>query len=189
MPTRIQRILEPVAGLASPLAGLFLWQLDDQTRRLTEDTRGATAAELTWQSASGMNTIGMLLAHIGAVEIGWINGTVLGRPRGEGWMLPIAWIDVGIPLPPDAAPPAALAGRELPFFDDLLARARAFTKQALAPLTDQDVYRRFHVAWSPELEIDGNVGWTLYHVLEHQAGHHGQINLLRHQYRAAHSGR
>jgi len=25
-----------------------------------------------------------------------------------------------------------------------------------------------------------NVGWVLYHMLEHEAGHHGQINLLRH---------
>jgi len=25
-----------------------------------------------------------------------------------------------------------------------------------------------------------NVGWVLYHILEHEAGHRGQINLLRH---------
>jgi hypothetical protein len=25
--------------------------------------------------------------------------------------------------------------------------------------------------------------WILYHLLEHQAGHYGQILLLRHQYR------
>jgi len=28
-----------------------------------------------------------------------------------------------------------------------------------------------------------SVRWILYHVLEHQAGHYGQILLLRHQYR------
>jgi hypothetical protein len=28
--------------------------------------------------------------------------------------------------------------------------------------------------------------WTLYHMLEHLAGHYGQILLLRHQYRARH---
>ena len=28
-----------------------------------------------------------------------------------------------------------------------------------------------------------NVRWILYHVLEHQAGHYGQMLLLRHQYR------
>ena len=25
--------------------------------------------------------------------------------------------------------------------------------------------------------------WILYHILEHEAGHYGQINLLAHQYR------
>ena len=25
-----------------------------------------------------------------------------------------------------------------------------------------------------------NVGWVLYHLIEHEAGHRGQINLLRH---------
>jgi len=25
-----------------------------------------------------------------------------------------------------------------------------------------------------------NVGWVFYHMIEHEAGHHGQINLLRH---------
>ena len=28
-----------------------------------------------------------------------------------------------------------------------------------------------------------NVRWILYHVLEHQAGHYGQMLLLRHEYR------
>jgi uncharacterized damage-inducible protein DinB len=180
---RIRRVLVPVPGTRSPLAGRFLWQLDDQSRRLTEDTRGATADELAWQPAPGVNTIGMLLAHVAAVEVRWTNLGVLERARDEGWPLPIAARDIGVPLAAGGAPPAALAGRELPFFDDLLARARTFTKQALAPLGDADLERRFHAAWSAELEVEGNLGWTLYHLLEHEAGHYGQINLLRHLYR------
>jgi len=30
--------------------------------------------------------------------------------------------------------------------------------------------------------------WTLYHLLEHEAGHYGQILLLRHQARVAAGG-
>src|SRR5438105_14961537 len=59
-----RRILEPAAGIRSRNAGLFLWQLDDQSRQLMEDTRGATPAQLGWQPAPGANTIRMLLAHI-----------------------------------------------------------------------------------------------------------------------------
>ncbi len=186
MPTLIQRIMAPSPGTASPLAGLFLWQLDDQSRRLTEDTRGALAAELEWQPGPGMNTIGMLLAHIAAVEVGWIRAAVLGLDRDSGEVLGLTKRQIDIPLPDGAAPPASLACRELAYYDDLLARARAFARASVAPLTDTDLDRRFRTpaTWEPGNEFEGTIGWALYHVLEHEAGHYGQINLLRHQYRS-----
>jgi uncharacterized damage-inducible protein DinB len=188
MPTLIQRILEPRPGVASRLVGLFLWQLDDQSRRLAEDTRGAPAQELAWQPAPGMNTIGMLLAHIGAVEVGWVRAAVHGLERDSREVLGIGRREIGIPLAADGTPPASLAGRELPYFDDLLARAREHTRAAVAGLTDADLDRRFRTpaTWQPGAEFEGTIGWALYHILEHEAGHYGQINLLRHQYRAGH---
>ena len=187
MPTLIHRILEPASGTTSRLVGLFQWQLDDQTRRLTEHTRGATTEELEWQPAPGMNTMGMLLAHIAVVEVGWIGVGVLEKGWDEAdTVLPIRWKEIGIPFAPDGAPPAALKGRDLAYFDGLLAGARRHTKQAVASLTDADIDRRFRTVapWNDDLTFEGSVGWVLYHILEHEAGHYGQINLLRHQYRA-----
>ena len=80
----IQRNMAPSPGIASPLGGLFLWQLDDQSRRL--------ATPATWADAE------------------------------------------------------------------------------------------------PGSVFEASIGWALYHVLEHEAGHYGQINLLRHQYRARGGG-
>jgi len=42
----------------------------------------------------------------------------------------------------------------------------------------------------PPTRCDGSnatytVRWVLYHVLEHEAAHYGQIGLIRHQYRNA----
>ena len=179
----MQRFLEPKPGMQSKAVGLFLWQLDDQTRRLKEDTRGATSEELAWQPAPGMNTMGMLLAHIALVEAGWIGAAALGLEWTKIDVLPVTWPDSGIPLPADAAPPAALRGKDLAFFDDVLDRARDFTRKALAPLADSDLDRRFHRRRADGSEFEGNVGWAIYHVLEHEAGHYGQIGLLRHQYR------
>jgi len=187
MTTIIQRIMSPTPGMASPIAGLFLWQLDDQSRRLTEDTRGAQPDELGWQPAPGMNTIGMLLAHIPAVEVGWIRAAVFGRDRDSGEVLGLTKRQIEMPLAQGSGPPAALAGRELPYFDDLLARAREFTRASVATLTDADLDRRFRTPASWEAgggEFEGTIGWALYHILEHEAGHYGQINLLRHQYRS-----
>jgi uncharacterized damage-inducible protein DinB len=186
VPTLIQRILEPASGTTSRLVGLFQWQLDDQTRRLTEDTRGATADELAWQPAPGLNTIGMLLAHIAVVEVGWIGVGVLEKSWDEAdTVLPMRWKEIGIPFPVDGAPPATLKDRDLAYFDELLAGSRRHTKRAIASLTDADIDRRFRspLPWDAAVTFEGSVGWVLYHVLEHQAGHYGQINLLRHHYR------
>jgi uncharacterized damage-inducible protein DinB len=54
----------------------------------------------------------------------------------------------------------------------------------VTPLTDANLERRFTRTRADGSTFEGNVGWTLYHILEHEAGHYGQINLLRHQYRA-----
>lgn len=184
----MQRIMAAASGIASPIAGLFLWQLDDLSRRLAEDTRGATADELQWQPTRGMNTIGMLLAHIAAVEVGWVRAALRGLDRDSGEVLVLTKREIGMPLAADGPPSPALAGRELPYFDDLLARARAYTRKEIAALSDADLDRRFTTpaSWEkePGMQFEGTIGWMLYHVLEHQAGHYGQINLLRHQYRA-----
>ena len=178
-------ILVPPSGYRSREAGLFLAQLDDQSMRLTKDTRGLTAAALGWQPAPGMNTIGMLLAHIAIVEVYWTQVGPLGLTAFETEsVLGIGLDDDGLPLAAGGTPPAALKGRELPFFDDLLARARAYAKGAVATLTDADLEREV-----PRKGRDGtpreilNLRWILYHMLEHEAGHYGQINLLAHQYR------
>ncbi|MEK7330861.1 MAG: DinB family protein, partial [Candidatus Eisenbacteria bacterium] len=182
MPTLTQHILAPAPGTTSRLAGLFLWQLDDQSRRLTEDTRGATPEELGWQQALGMNTIGMVLAHIAMVEIGWVEAGIRDRAWACDEVLQMNYKECGVPLAADGVPPPGLHGRELAFFDDLLARARAHTRAVVAPLTDANLERRFTQRKGTDREFEGNVGWTLYHILEHEAGHYGQINLLRHHY-------
>lgn len=185
MPQIIDRTLEPAPGMKSRLVGLFAWQLDDQSRRLALDTRGLTPEELEWQIAPGMNTIGMLLAHIALVEAAWIGAAAAGMEWAKIDVLPVKWPDSGIPLPKDAAQPAALRGKDLAFYDDVMSHARAFTKQTLAPLADADLERRCVRIRADGTQFEYNVGWALYHVLEHEAGHFGQINLLRHQYRLA----
>ena len=135
MPEVVYRILEPAAGAKSKLVGLFLCQLDDQSRRLTEDTRGATPEELAWQPAPGMNTIGMLLAHIAVVEASWIGRGLHGLDDLAAGVLPIGREETGMPMPEHAAPPAFLKGKSLAFFDDLLQRSRAYTRRESATLT------------------------------------------------------
>jgi uncharacterized damage-inducible protein DinB len=159
--------------------------MDDQSRRLAEDTRGASPAELQWQPARGFNTIGMLLAHLAIVEVYWMQVAESGKTDFDSRpVLGIGPDDDGIPIAEDGAAPATLAGENLDFYDDLLARARAHTKEIAARYTGADLDRE----WTLHSKSTGNVHrisvrWILYHLLEHFAGHYGQINLMRHQYR------
>ena len=182
----IRSIIEPASGYASREVASFIAQLDDQLTRLTTATRDMTAEELAWQPRPGTNTIGMLLAHLAIVEVFW---TALILKREENFqsepVLGVGMDDDGMPVPEEGLPPAALAGKDLAFYDDLLARGRAFVKEASKETPDSDLDREI-----PRTRADGtrrliNVRWYYYHLLEHFAGHYGQILLLRHLYRVA----
>ena len=186
--TNLQRYaIEPPAGFRSREAALFLAQLDDQSRRLTEDTRALTPAQLEWQAAPGGNTIGMLLAHIACWEVFWTRMALEGRaaPVEIRDVLGLGLEDVGTPLPVDGRPPAGLAGRDVTYFHDLLARARAHTRAVAAGLADADLEREIQRQHPDGSRTAITVRWALYHMLEHLAAHYGQANLLRHLQRAS----
>ncbi len=171
------------AGYASQEVATLIAQLDDQLRRQKEQTRTLTPADLEWQPAPGMNTIGMLMAHQALVEVGWTGIGIQDLQRNEIRFQEILGIgdkDDGVPLAPDGTPPAALAGKDLEFFDGLLDRARQHLKGVAAPVRDSDltiVRSRTRPDGEPR-EVE--VRWTIYHMLEHFAGHFGQILLLQH---------
>jgi len=72
---------------------------------MREDTLGATPDELGWQPTVGVNTIGMLLAHIAVVEVSWVRAGV----QLQGWdirdVFPLLWEEAGIPMPAHGQPP------------------------------------------------------------------------------------
>ena len=173
------------AGYASQEVASFVAQLDDQLRRQKEHTRTLTPADLEWQPAPGMNTIGMLMAHQAITEVGWTGLWIEDLQRNEIRFQEILGIDdSGMPLAPNSAPPAALAGKDLAFFDDLLDRARKHLKGVAASVRDSDltmIRSRIRPNGEP---IEVEVRWIIYHMLEHFAGHFGQILLLQHARRA-----
>lgn len=184
MPLLTRSVIVPPAEFRSREAGSFFAQLEDQSERLTEDTRGLSPAALAWQPAPGLNTIGMLLAHIAIVEVFWTQAGPLRQSSFDtAGVLGIGMDDDGMPIPEGGLPPATLAGKGLAFYDDLLARARAYSRPVLAELTDADLDQEVHRKRRDGTEHHCNVRWVLYHMVEHQAGHYGQINLLAHQHR------
>ena len=183
-------ILEVPSAFRSQQAALLMASLDDQHALLVRDLEGITTAELEWQSRPGMNTIGMLLAHIAIVEVFWTQVGPEQKPREQWGTDTILGLNSrtgdGMPAKSDALPPANLSGNDLSYYVDLLAKARAYANHAVMTLDDaamDKVFQRTRLYDGKTEEL--NIRWVLYHMLEHFSGHYGQILMLRHMYRDA----
>lgn len=189
MATMLQTLLEVPAGYRSETAGRFLWQMDEQRRVLFSDTRGITPEELSWQHAAGMNSIGMLLAHIAYAENHLAQVGLEGKDSSDTQAaIGLSVEEEGMPLEAGAPPSPALDGRDLIWFDALLERGRSYTRRVAMTLTDADLGRVVRRRRPDGTERVFNVGWVLYHMLEHEAGHRGQIALMRHLYQTSRAG-
>jgi hypothetical protein len=181
MQTIVRSKIEPLPEFRSREAGSFLAQLDDQLRLLKERTRDLTPEDLMWQPAPGMNTIGMLLAHLAVVEVWWTKVVLEHDPNPETRpILGIGEDDDGLPLGEDAPPFPLLNGKDIAFYVDLLDRGRAYFKRVAKDLPEEDMEREFSRERPDGSTRVLNVRWYYYHVLEHFAGHYGQILLLMH---------
>lgn len=181
MPEVVKTLLEVPTGYRSQIVARYLWQMDDLTRQVIQATGDMTSESLGWQLAPGVNTVGMLLAHIAVAEAHITAIGVEGRENSDvPGVIGIGMDDDGLPLPPDGRPPEALNGRDFAFFRTLLEKARANTRRVALALTDADLPRVIERRRPDGTTRLLNVEWGLYHLVEHQAGHLGQILVLRH---------
>jgi hypothetical protein len=172
-------------AVANPRVTSFAAQLDDQLAALQKNTVDLETRHLEWQSHPGVNTVGMLLAHLAVVDVWWMRLRPHETPEAEcdGIMKKIIGIgmdDDGLPLAPDGVHPQALAGKTMDDYMRMIAAARAATHTELRQWRDADLVETYTFR---DRIISRE--WTVYHVLEHFCGHYGQILLLRHLMRDA----
>lgn len=184
----IERKLSVPAGYniqRDPRVASFAAQLDDQLARLKKDCAELEIRHLEWQPQPGVNTIGMLLAHLAIVDIWWLRiaPNLIPEPETDKIFRDIIGIggdDDGLPLPPDGKHPGTLAGKTLDDYLRIIDNARAVSHQELGKWRDTELDTTY-----PLRDRVISREWTLYHVLEHFAGHYGQILLLKHLMRDA----
>ncbi|MFW9842764.1 MAG: DinB family protein [Candidatus Thorarchaeota archaeon] len=161
--------------------GIFASQLDNQMDKLLAAVEGLSVAQLEWQMQPGMNTIGMLLAHVAVVNVFWILVAPKGiAPDTEGnefikGVIGIRGDEDGLPLEKSGRHPENLSGKSLADYTGMLESAQRAIHKELRSWDDT------------MLEPDFTLGdrrisraWVLYHVIEHLASHLGQILLLKH---------
>jgi len=168
------------------LVGLFAAQLDEQLRSVTEAVAELDTAHLEWQPRPGMNTVGMLMAHLAISEAYWMTIAVAEmpfEPNGDNVIfgtIGIRLADDGIPMDSEARHPAILAGKSRADYVNILQRARQATHGVISRWTDSDLDQAYRLG-----ETAVARSWTLYHLVEHFAIHGGQMLLLKHLMRDA----
>ncbi|MCX6833252.1 MAG: DinB family protein [candidate division Zixibacteria bacterium] len=164
--------------------GLFAAQLDDQLARLKKEVATLTVEQLEWQQKPGMNTIGMLLAHLSLVEVWWIKiapNQIEWEPEGKALIQKICGIeDDGLPLPAEGVHPTYLKEFTAEKYLAILAKGRRVIYTEMKKWRDKDL-DKFYTLGKKQLSRT----WTLYHVLEHFSAHFGQILLVKHLMRDA----
>lgn len=162
------------------LIGCFAIQLDKQLADLKTTLGAPSVAELEWQLDTGMNTIGVLLAHNAVAEAFWINVAaqeLKPGPEGDKRIKEITGIggnDDGVPMPADGKHPDTLKDFTFDDYLRMLDSTRAATHKTLQSWIDDNL--------DDSYILEGHSftkAWTLYHVLEHFIGHFGQIRLLK----------
>lgn len=171
---------------ANPQVASFAAQLDDQLALLKKAVANLGVEQLEWQPQPGVNSIGMLLAHLAIVDVWWITVAPQGigqSPEAEATFRRIIGIgmdDDGLPLAAEGTHPAPLKGKPLAYYLELLDSARASSHDVLRSWRDPDLPASYQ-------HNNRNISreWTVYHVLEHFSGHYGQVLLLMHLMRDA----
>lgn len=152
-----------------PEIGRALWCLEDVRHNLTKKLKGIAQSELD-RKIESKHSIGSLLYHIAYVEAGWLYGEVMEK---EAWDSEIEEL-----FPLDGWPDGKLAHVDGDTLDVHLYRINKVRETLLSHFRSMNLvdWRRARVL--DEYEVTPE--WVIYHLMEHEAHHRGQIfQLLR----------
>jgi len=134
-----------------------------------------SVAELDWQYKAGWNTIGALLAHIAAIETYFRIEFVEDRrltAEENGKLTPA--LDMGVHLP------KLINQQPVEEYINQLTTSREMMLDALDKVTFDDFTERIE---DYDAENGCNLAWVLYHMMEDEIYHRGQISMIRKLYK------
>jgi uncharacterized damage-inducible protein DinB len=166
---------DPVEGY-SPQVGRYVAQLTEVRDDLKQEVASLSIAQLDWHPDEQTESIGTLLLHCDAIEWSWLHEDVLGE-RSDDYTGD--WSEA-LPIRRGVA---QVTGRPIEHYLQKLDATRAHTLEILRGFTDADLSRLVgEAAPSPGEEKRSRlytIDWVIWHIIEHEATHVGQIELLR----------
>jgi len=152
-----------------PEIGRYLWMLEDIRGKTKRSLAGIAPAALDWAPLPAANTIGTLLYHIALVEADWFYVDVLEGAIPE---------DLAAHLPYDGRDErghlTVVVGRSVADHFALLDEVRTRVLTGFGAMSLDEFYRSRpsgNIAVTPE--------WCVYHLIEHEATHRGEIEMAK----------
>ncbi len=158
------------AGLCSePEVGRWVWALQECRERTMRELGHVTPAMIDWRPPQDESSIGTILYHLADIEADWLYVEVLEQP-----------------MPPELAasftfPTRDAQGRLTQVTDFTLEQHLARLATVRRPMLD--AYQSMDLADFRRARslpnYDVTPEWVLYHLMQHEAEHRGQIGTLR----------
>jgi uncharacterized damage-inducible protein DinB len=153
----------------------FMGMLSDSRITTLTTIKDMTIEELDWQFRPGWNTIGSLLSHLIALEhyfrIEFVEGRKLTVEEEKKW-LPA--LDLGQHVP------ALIRSLPIEFYLSAFVESRTLFQESFKKI-DFDSFTRRMEGYDPQEGC--NMAWVLYHMIEDEIRHRGQISLLHKAYK------
>ena len=168
MAEKEQLIIEPLTD-CDPAIGRMLWMLEDTRARLKEAVDGISSASIDWDPPDGGNRIGTLLYHIAAVEVDWLYEEALATdwPQEMVDLFPYDMRD-------DDGRLSLVQGISL---SDHINRLDAVRASVIEGFRHMDIAEFRQVRQFEPYDVTPE--WVLYHLINHEGEHCGQIMELR----------
>ncbi len=156
-------------GAAVPEIGRYLWMLQDTRQQTEQALVGLDPAVLNWVPLPAANSIGTLLYHIAFVEADWLYEDALEQPipADVATLLPQSDRDQNGHL-------TVVTDRTLAQHLSVLAAIRERLTTTFGAMSLDDFHRL-----RPRPRYDVSPEWCLYHLIEHEVEHRGEIRTIR----------
>ncbi|MDR7128182.1 putative damage-inducible protein DinB [Algoriphagus sp. 4150] len=161
-----QNTMNPPAGYDHDI-GTMVSMLENLRARIIYSTQGLNQDQTDFLLDDKANRIGAMIMHLAATEVYYQAYTFEGRSYNEEEKE--IW-ETALNLGDEAR--AEFVGKPIKYYLDIWAEVRQKTLDTLKTKDDE---------WFAALAEGGQTDnhWAWFHVMEHQANHMGQINMLR----------
>ncbi len=163
----------PDPGRRDAQIGLLYAMQQELRERLLKAIAELTPSQMVWVPEDGGNSIGMIVLHIAEAELFWMQYVGTGNDLTPEQKAEFRTTEFGDPK----APP--LPEKPVGWFSERLHEARRTTQTFYATLADAALHDRRPFVDDEGREYEFSLRWIIYHLLEHEAGHRGQILTLR----------